>query len=87
MSSCAPLEIWSCEELETVEALLTAPNPKDMDMTKLIIDKLLTQYYGNVPMGTYIYDKYKDVLTSNTYLDTKTDEMVQIVRDTLSIEE
>ena len=83
-SYTAPLEIWSSEDLEYIEAVLTSDALQPMDMPALIREKSMGPY-TNLPLSTLLADKYSGKLPSNIYIDAKTDEMFQIILTTLSL--
>lgn len=83
-SYIAPLEIWSSEEFEYVESVLTAGASKLVDIPGLVREKSVGQHV-DLPMSTFLADKYQGAFPSNHYIDTKRDEMLQIVRETLSL--
>ncbi len=82
----APLEIWSIEEFEFVEAILASEAPHPTDIPSLIAEKLLSQYL-HMPMSTFLYDKYSGQVPSNAYVDNKREEMFEIILDTLALSE
>jgi hypothetical protein len=75
----APLEMWSVEEFEYVETLLSS---EAIDISTLINDKLLSAHKA-IPTYVFLYDNYTNKYAPNKYLKTKTDEMFEIVLSTL----
>jgi len=82
-SYCAPVEIWSCEELEYIEAILT--NDK-MDIPSIIRDKLKSGY-GNMDMYSFLWDKRHNMLKNNKYVTGKMDEMFKVIEKQLGLTE
>lgn len=83
-SYTAQLEIWSAEEFEYVESILTADEFKPVSIPDLIREKLMSQYV-DLTMSTFLADKYSGSFPSNHYIDAKREEMFQIVLKTLSL--
>ncbi|MFC2001186.1 hypothetical protein ACFLUZ_01630 [Chloroflexota bacterium] len=78
----APVEIWSVEEFEYIEAILSSDST---NMAQLTNDKLISKY-SILPMATFLADKYSNNFPHNHYLAEKREEMFEIVSNTLSLE-
>jgi hypothetical protein len=83
-SYIAPLEIWSGEEFEYVESVLNASGSKLVSLPDLVREKLIGDYV-HLPMATFLADRYSGTFPPNHYIDTKRNEMLRIVRETLSL--
>lgn len=80
----SPVEIWSAEDLESVEAIVTSNTMGPVDLPSLLRAKLLSQH-SNLAMSTFLWDKYASNFPRNTYLQSRSDEMFEIVISTLSL--
>jgi hypothetical protein len=85
-SYCAPVEIWSCEELEYIEAILTNDKISPLDIPSIIRDKL-NSGYGNMNMYSFLWDKRRDILKNNKYVTGKMDEMLEVIKSQLGLSE
>jgi len=85
-SYCAPVEIWSCEELEYIEAILTNDKISPLDIPSIIRDKLNSDY-GNMDMYSFLWDKRHDMLKNNKYVTGKMDEMFEVIKSKLGLTE
>jgi len=85
-SYCAPVEIWSCEDLEYIEAILTDDNTSPLDIPSIIRDKLNCDY-GNMDMYSFLWDMRHDMLKNNRYVTGKMDEMFDVIRSQLGLTE
>jgi hypothetical protein len=83
-SYIAPLEIWSGEEFEYVESALTAGGSKLVTIPDLVREKLMGDYV-DLPMSTFLADRNSGTFPPNPYIDTKRNEMLKIIRETLSL--
>ncbi|MFC2033932.1 hypothetical protein ACFLTT_00820 [Chloroflexota bacterium] len=81
---CADLEIWSCQELEYMENLLTAKSRKPYSLPSIIKQKL-SSAYSNLPLEMFIENIYTSGLTNSDYLKTKKEEMFEILKSTLKL--
>jgi len=79
-SYCAPVEIWSCEELEYIEAILTNDKISPLDIPSIIRDKL-NSGYGNMNIYSFLWDKRHDMLKNNKYVTGKMDEMFEVIKN------
>ena len=82
-SYTAPVEIWSSEEFERVESVLAS---NATSMGDLIREKQLGNY-GSLSMNVYLSDRYGDSLLLSPYLRSKRDEMFEVVKAALSLQE
>ena len=80
----SPVEIWSAEDLESVEAIITSNTVGQTDLPSLLRAKLLSQHV-NLAMSTFLWDKYGSDFPQNTYLQSRTDELFEIIIRTLSL--
>ncbi len=80
----SPVEIWSAEDLESVEAIVTSNTVGQTDLPSLLRAKLLSQH-SNLAMSTFLWDKYAPNFPRNTYLQSRADELFEIVISTLSL--
>lgn len=85
-SYCAPVEIWSCEELEYIEAILTNDKIPPLDIPSIIRDKL-NSGYGNMNMYSFLWDKRHDMLKNNKYVTNKMNEMLKMISGQLGLTE
>ncbi len=83
---CAPVEIWSCEELEYIEAVLTNDKISSLDIPTIIRDKL-NSGYQSMNMYSFLWDKRHDMLQNNKYVTSKMDEMLEIITRQLGLTE
>jgi len=85
-SYCAPVEIWSCEDLEYIEAILADDNTPHLDIPSIIRDKLNCNY-GNMDMYSFLWDMRHDMLKNNRYVTSKMHEMFDVIRSQLELAE
>jgi len=85
-SYCAPVEVWSCEELEYIEAILTNKEISPLDIPSIIRDKL-NSGYGNMNMYAFLWDKRHDMLKNNKYVTGKMNEMLEMITGQLGLTE
>jgi len=85
-SYCAPVEIWSCEELEYVEAILANDKISHLDIPSIIKDKL-NSGYGNMNMYAFLWDKRHDMFKNNEYVTAKMNEMLEMIEGQLGLTE
>jgi len=83
-SYCAPVEVWSCEELEYIEAILTNNKMSPLDIPSIIRDKL-NSGYGNMNMYAFLWDKRHDMLKNNKYVTDKMNEMLEMITGKLGL--
>lgn len=83
-SYIAPLEVWSCEEFEYVESILTTKVSSIVALPDLIRDKLFGPYV-NLPIYTFLADRFSGNFPKNEYIEMKRDEMLGIIKETLSL--
>ncbi len=83
---CAPVEIWSCEELEYIEAILANDKISPLDIPSIIRDKL-NSGYGNMNMYSFLWDKRHDMLKNNKYVTSKMNEMLDMITGQLGLTE
>jgi len=83
---CVPVEIWSCEELEYIEAILTNDKISPLDIPSIIRDKL-NSGYGNMNMYSFLWDKRHDMLKNNEYVTGKMNEMFEMITSQLGLTE
>ena len=83
---CAPVEIWSCEELEYIEAILTNAKVSPLDIPSIIRDKLNSEY-RNMNMYSFLWDKRHDMLKNNKYVTSKMNEMFEMIEGQLGLTE
>lgn len=80
----SPVEVWSAEDLESVEAIVTSNTAGLVDLPSLLRAKLLSQH-SNLTMSAFLWDKYGPNFPRNTYLKSRADELFEIVLSTLSL--
>jgi hypothetical protein len=84
LECCAQLELWSCEELEYIEGILTSEKYETPNIVTLVFNKHNSDYY-NLDMHTYLFNQYQQKLEISDHLKKARDEMFDIVRKTLSM--
>ena len=84
LECCAQLELWSCDELEYIEGILTSEKYTTHNIATLVFNKHNSDYY-NLDMHTCLYDQYQHKLIIGDHLKKAREEMFGIVRKTLSM--
>lgn len=83
-SCCAPVEVWSCEELEFVESVVISKGIAPVDMPTLLREKLYSTY-RSLTMSTFLGDRYRGEFPANERLGAAREEMFRIILSTLSL--
>jgi hypothetical protein len=83
-SCCAPLEIWSCEEFESIESILISKSIAPVDMPTLLRKKLYSTH-RSLTMATFLWDEYQREFPANERLGAAREEMFRIILSTLSL--
>lgn len=83
-SHCSPVEIWSCEELEFVESVVTSKVIASVDIPTLLHEKLYSAY-RSLTMATFLGDKYQSRFPKHEWLSTAREAMFHIILSALSL--